>query len=71
MMTEEEYQEFLDDLRKLLVGTVVERVEAADFQKEQLFTLVVRAQDGEQRTVALGGNELGVWIRGPHGYPLE
>jgi len=70
MMTEEGYQEFLEELRTLLVGTVVESVEAADFRKGQLFTVVVRTQDGEQRTVPLGGNELGVWIRGLHGYSL-
>jgi len=64
MMTEEEYQEFLDDLRKLLVGTVVESVEAADFSRERLFTLVVRMESGEKRTIELGGNDLGVWIVG-------
>jgi len=71
MMTEEEYQTFLEDLRELLVGSIVESVEAGDFHREQLFTLVVRAPDGERCVVPLGGNDLGVWIRGRDGYPLD
>jgi len=71
MMTEEEYEGFLDDLRKLVVGTVVESVEACHLDSEDWFTLVVKAESGERRTVQIGGNELGVWIRGQPGYPLD